>query len=84
MADFGYPPGPAPVTDARLVTAPPPEVLVLSDSIEGNVRNADFPTGFSTAFEAAMVGAAGGEGFARLGTGRSVSRQAFRPPAGAP
>jgi hypothetical protein len=39
MSDFGYPTGPAPVTDARLVTAPPPEVLVLNDSIEGNVRN---------------------------------------------
>jgi len=39
MSDFGYPAGPAPVTDARLVAAPPPEVLVLSDSIDGSVRN---------------------------------------------
>lgn len=39
MSDFGYPAGPTPVTDARLVSAPPPEVLVLSDSIEGLVRN---------------------------------------------
>jgi hypothetical protein len=39
MADFGYPAGPTPVTDAHLVTALPPEVLVLSDSIEGNVRS---------------------------------------------
>jgi hypothetical protein len=39
MADFGLPGGPSPVTDARLVAARPPEVLVLTDSIEGTVRD---------------------------------------------
>jgi hypothetical protein len=39
MTDFGYPPGPTPVADARLVNAPPPSVVVESDSIDGAVRN---------------------------------------------
>ncbi|MDH3205431.1 MAG: M28 family peptidase [Gemmatimonadota bacterium] len=39
MSDFGYPAGPMPVTDARVVSAPPPQVTILSDSIEGPVRN---------------------------------------------
>ncbi|MGD8728315.1 MAG: M20/M25/M40 family metallo-hydrolase, partial [Gemmatimonadota bacterium] len=39
MSDFGYPPGPTPVADARLVNAPPPEVEILSDSIDGTVRS---------------------------------------------
>jgi hypothetical protein len=38
MADFGYPTGPTPVTDAPLVDAPPPDVQVVLDSIEGPVR----------------------------------------------
>jgi hypothetical protein len=38
MADFGYPPGPMPVTDAPLIDAPRPDVQILSDSIEGAVR----------------------------------------------
>ena len=38
MSDFGYPAGPMPVTDARLVSAPPPQVTVLTDSIDGPVR----------------------------------------------
>ena len=38
VTDFGYPPGPTPVADARQVNAPPPSVVVVSDSIDGATR----------------------------------------------
>jgi len=38
MSVFGYPAGPTPVTDAPLLDAPRPDVRILSDSIEGTVR----------------------------------------------
>jgi hypothetical protein len=39
LSDFGYPAGMAPVTGAPLVDAPPPEVRVLTDSVDGTVRS---------------------------------------------
>jgi len=38
MSDFGYPAGPAPVTAAPLIEAPPPLVEILSDTVEGVTR----------------------------------------------